>query len=209
MLILKGANVNQMITHGGATVLHAVIQRGREHRKFLTGHRRATPPLTGDHVRIVALLLQHNADTGCRRLHDKRTMQELVTEQLKQVGNLMVPERGYLQKILILLNRDSSLDAVDGGLSWPRGQGVDDSESDRLKASQLQVHYHTSDHNCQSFQVDAGSLIQDPNTNGGEGSRLAVWAKNETNRLYPEDEWRWVHLPANNVCRNDQNGGNG
>ncbi|OBS23185.1 hypothetical protein FPOA_03740 [Fusarium poae] len=75
---------------------------------------------------------------------------------------------------------------------------MDNSDSDRLKATPLEVHYHTSDHNCRSFQINAGSLIQDPNTNGHETNRLRVWAKHEANNRRSEDYWRWVHLPANN-----------
>ncbi|XEV04546.1 hypothetical protein FSHL1_009833 [Fusarium sambucinum] len=198
MLLLKGADVNKTITHGGATVLHAVIQRGREHRKFLTGHRRATPPLTGDHVRIVALLLRHNANTGLRRLHDKRNIRELVTEELKLTGNLRTTERGYLQKILVLLNRDVWQDAMHGRPTWPQVRGVDHIRIDRLKGSQLQVHVHTSGHDCRPSLVDAGSLEQDCTSDGGERSSLRAWAISEATSSQSEDYWRWVHLPANN-----------
>ncbi|KAF5228923.1 hypothetical protein FAUST_10722 [Fusarium austroamericanum] len=193
LLLQKGAKVDEKIAHGGATVLHAVVQRGREHRKFLTGHRRATPPLTVDHVRVMALLLQEDADTGRRRVHDKRTVQDLVTEELKLVGNLGTTERGYLQRILILLNRGSLQDATNEGPNWPRVTDIITSAIDLLKATQLQVHYHSSDRDCQPFPVRIGNLID-----GSERNTLKEWAKNEMNLSQPKDYWRWVHLPANN-----------
>ncbi|CZS79658.1 unnamed protein product [Fusarium graminearum] len=161
MLIQKGADVNRAIAHGGATVLHAVIQRGREHPEFLAKHRRVTPSLTEGHLRIVALLLQNNADTRRRRIHDKRTVQELVTEELKIVGNLGTIERCYLEKVLILLNRCDLQEAINEGSNWSRATGIDDYAIDLLKGTQLQAHYHCSGRNCPPFPIEVGNLVGD------------------------------------------------
>ncbi|KAI8717113.1 hypothetical protein NCS52_00785900 [Fusarium sp. LHS14.1] len=73
MLIQDGAEINKTIAHGGATVLHAAVQRGREHREFLPGARKTTPALSENHVKVVALLLQHDASTEHRRSYDNLT----------------------------------------------------------------------------------------------------------------------------------------
>ncbi|KAL2683356.1 hypothetical protein Neosp_007826 [[Neocosmospora] mangrovei] len=87
ILIRDGADINKTIVHGGATVLHAAVQRGREHREFLPGARRTTPALSENHVKVVALLLQHNADTEHRRSYGNLTVRELVSEELGLAEN--------------------------------------------------------------------------------------------------------------------------
>ncbi|SCB65560.1 unnamed protein product [Fusarium graminearum] len=193
LLVEKGADVNTVITHGGATVLHTVVQRGREHREFLTGYRRAIPPLTKDHVRVVALLLQNRAENGLRRVHDKMTVQEVVTEELKMIGNLGSTERGCLQKILILLNSGHHEDRIAEEPDWSCIPNSNDSDVDVLKCSQLQVHYYGSGRDCQLFPVQVGNLM-----NGSEKGKLKEWAKSKADEDQPKDYWRWAHLPANN-----------
>lgn len=198
MLIRDGAEINKTIAHGGATALHAAVQRGREHREFLPGARRTTPALSENHVKVVALLLQHNANTEHRRSYDNLTVRELVSEELGLAENFHAAERSCLQKILILLNNSPSQQVTGIRATWPTEPNV----SDRLKASRLQIQWHTSSRVFETLSPFVWDLIQspEPSHTRSEVRRLEEWVRGGVNNSKPREYWRWAHLPANNVC---------
>ncbi|CAH0030148.1 unnamed protein product [Clonostachys rhizophaga] len=198
-LIEKGADVNARIAHGGATVLHAAIQRGREHRRFFTGVRRNDPTLNENHVRIVALLLRKAADTEHRRAFDKLTVRELVFEELGLAGNF---ERSYLQKILILLNKPIPQEGPNRALAWPPlPHDLNNGQSDQLKASPLRVQYFTSSREAKTLPTYVWDFIYDPSVSQIQREQVKQcenWARGGYNGAQPRKYWRWAHLSANN-----------
>ncbi|CAG9989564.1 unnamed protein product [Clonostachys byssicola] len=197
-LIEKGADINAKITHGGATVLHAAIQRGREHRRFFAGARRNYPTLTENHVKIVALLLRKEAFTEHRRSYDNLTARELVSEELRLAGNF---ERSCLQKILILLNRPIPHEGPNRALTWPPVSDDLNGRSDQLKASPLRVQYFTSSREIHTLPVSVWDFIYDSSVSQIQREQIKQrekWARGDGNGSQPREYWRWVHLPANN-----------
>lgn len=198
MLIRDGADVNKLINHGGATVLHAVVQRGREHREFLLGARSLTPVLSENHVRVVALLLQHSVNTTHRRSHDNLTIQELISEELGLAENFHATERSCLQKILILLENSVSQQGTGRRVTWP----TEPSESDQLKALKLQVQWHTPGRVCGAASSPVWNFIYSHEHRHNTRDTVRVHegrARGGVNSSKPRDYWRWAHLPANNV----------
>jgi hypothetical protein len=110
LLLQHEADVNRKVTHGGATLLHAAIERGLEHRQYLTDVRKTPPRLTQRHVGIVALLLNHGVDISVRRSNNDLKVKETIFQDLKSARNYRPMELCYLQRILILLSQ-----APEGG----------------------------------------------------------------------------------------------
>ncbi|CAH0056343.1 unnamed protein product [Clonostachys solani] len=197
-LIERGADINAKITHGGATMLHGAIQRGREHRRFLMGARRHDPSLNENHVRIVALLLRKEADTEHRRSYDNLTVRELVSEELGLADNF---ERSCLQKILILLNQSIPQEGLNRELTWPLVQNELSGQSDQLKASPLRVQYFTSSREVSTLPACVWDFIYDSSVSQIHRTQVQQrekWARGGNNGSKPREYWRWAHLPANN-----------
>ncbi|VUC35618.1 unnamed protein product [Clonostachys rosea] len=197
-LIENGADINAKITHGGATVLHSAIQRGREHRRFFTGARRIDPALNENHIRIVALLLRKEVDTEHRRSCDKLTVRELVSEELVSAGNF---ERSCLQKILILLNKSIPQEGLNRQLTWPVVPNGLNEPSDQLKASPLRIQYYTSSREVNTLPASVWDFIYNSTISQIQREQIKQrekWARGGANGSQPREYWRWAHLPANN-----------
>ncbi|KAF4964065.1 hypothetical protein FSARC_7966 [Fusarium sarcochroum] len=184
---MGNVNVNMKITHGGATVLHAIIGRGLEHRQYLDRIRGKRPRLTEDHVRIVTLLLQKGANTELRRSRDNLTAQECVSQELRLRRDYQPIELCHLQRILILLNKASEGMEV-GGVQLLQPSTLD-------CHLELRIEFGNSNRDSHSFPAPIRDFIY--------GNR-AHWTPRvrEGDKLVDssgaKDHWRWIHLPANN-----------
>lgn len=207
LLIQHGADVNAEITHGGATVLHAAVQRGREHRQFLKIRRGITPRLSESHLKVVALLLQNRVNTEHRRSYDNLTVRELVSEELKLPENCQPTQRRLLQRILILLSNPLCEEENIGRASRPQLPGVDGATDlrDLSNSFSLQIQYYTSNRNSEKLLAPVSGFIDKKAREDywkEQIQQLETWAKGpKEDSSEPRDYWRWVHLPANNVGR--------
>ncbi|EEU38401.1 uncharacterized protein NECHADRAFT_34651 [Fusarium vanettenii 77-13-4] len=195
MLIEHKANVDAVITSSGDTVLHAVIERGRKHRRFLPQSRQQTPPLREDHVQVVKLLLEQGASTK-RRRKDGRTVQDLVSLELMS-PDLTNTEQRILQHILVLLSSSTAVKEAAEREPEPREAGVDGGTIELCNYFKLQLQCHYSRRDPEVREVPIGNFLYSQTANDF-GLRviqeLEGWATGQS----VEDCWRWVHLPVNN-----------
>ncbi|KAM0201883.1 hypothetical protein ACHAPI_001939 [Fusarium lateritium] len=185
-LLEQKADVNRKITHGGATLVHAAIERGLEHRQYLTDVRSIPPRLTQRHVRIVALLLRHGVDTSVRRSNNDLKVKETVFQNLKLERNYQPMELCYLQRILILLSQ-----APEGGAiqAPPRLQ---------LSAFQCPLEVEVKFLGSRGISETRAPVTKLNNNNWNTLMRKAKELEDARLRAGTRDNWRWIHLPANN-----------
>lgn len=186
------ADVNRKVTHGGATLLHAAIERGLEHRQYLTDVRKIPPRLTHRHVRIVALLLHHGVDIGVWRSNNDLEVKETIFQNLKLARNYQPMELCYLQRILILLNQA------------PEGGTIQAPPQLQLSAFQCPLELKVKFLDPKSIVEGRRTPVTKLNNNGWNNlMRKAKELEDSVLRAGIRDNWRRIHLPANNVCLSD------
>ncbi|KAG5800690.1 hypothetical protein H9Q69_000249 [Fusarium xylarioides] len=206
-LIQHGADVNAKITHGGTSVIQAVVQRSREHHEYFEKDRAILPNLRGGHLKVVALLLQYEASTKYRRSCDNLSLGELVSQELtteypEVEESRRTTERRYLQMILVILNKPPPRkeSVTMAGRREPHYDG--DLATDPLSSFQLRISYHTSSRESdQKLSPVRDFFGRGIGQSGGtqQIQELELWAKKcEKNSSEPINFWRWVHLPVNN-----------
>ncbi|RYC55422.1 hypothetical protein CHU98_g10785 [Xylaria longipes] len=210
-LIRFGADVNAKTALGRDTVLHTVVERGRNHRKFMGAvpSRTSIPVLGEDHVKVVEVLLHKGAVPKIKRT-DGLTVQALVSKELESL-NLEEKERYALQEIGKTLKNYSSAKESIGSDSDLEQLKLHKEKMDVCNHFHLQIQYHTSQQ-YDSDKAPIGSFIYNQtgdNWGQGEAVNLEIWANkvaseylvnsvsSEYTELPGDSYWRWIHIPAN------------
>ncbi|KAI0184829.1 hypothetical protein EV127DRAFT_223845 [Xylaria flabelliformis] len=211
-LIRFGADVNAKTALGRDTVLHTVVERGRNHRKFMGGisSRTSVPVLGEGHAKVVELLLHKGAVPELKRT-DGLTLQALVAKEL-EAPNLDEAERYALQEIAKALKNHSSAKENIGSESDPEQLRLHNEKMDVCNHFHLQIQYHTS-RDYDNDKATVGNFIYNQtgeNWGQGEAVNLEIWANkvaseylvnsvsSEYTGLPGDSYWRWIHIPANN-----------
>ncbi|KAJ3569087.1 hypothetical protein NPX13_g6199 [Xylaria arbuscula] len=204
-LIGYGADVNAKTILGRDTVLHTVIERGRNNYQC-TGLATGRPSIGEGHVKVVEILLHKGAVPELKR-RDGLTVQALILKEFAS-SHLHDDERGFLREISKTLSIYPSLAKEDIG-------NVPDLElqekMDVCNGFHLWIQYHTSRYSNHD-KAPVGKFIWNQaggNWGQGEAVNLETWANDvaseylvegtaDKNDELPGDSyWRWVHLPAN------------
>lgn len=209
LLLQFGADVNAELCLGGDTPLHLIIDRGEAHRPFYgsVSERSSLPPLRGDHVALIEILLRRGAVASIARFSDGATAQELAAQRLSSERTEV--EKTILRKLVSVLNSPPSVQLLaaeteleDRPLVTITGEArnICDNFSVRLQ-------YHKTG----AFlprQSPIGSFIYLPECPTAKKciGDLERWAsKGSSGQSNPaggsemKDLWKWIHLPANRV----------
>ncbi|PQK17488.1 hypothetical protein BB8028_0007g06830 [Beauveria bassiana] len=183
----------------GETVLHAVIDRGGKHRKYLTDGREKTLSLGDKHVRVFALLLRNGASAKHRRRDGKR-VQDLVSQQLLSRELTPIKQR-ILQRILVLLSDSSSVgtQTAEQRPQQEAGDAVNRVASCNRFKLRLQYFFATKDPEYGERPVE--NFLYGPTATALGGFELqkperGAEAKKEVEE--EQDVWKWAHLPVKN-----------
>ncbi|RSL57767.1 hypothetical protein CEP54_008159 [Fusarium duplospermum] len=192
MLIEHGAKVDKTNALGRETALHAVVERGRKHRRFLDEPRKDVPRLGKGHVQVVELLLQEGASVDDRR-QDGLTVQDLVSKELIS-RELSTTEQSVLQQILVLLKSLSTGKEATEGESRPQAVSLAEDTRGLCNSFELKLQYHLPRRNPEPRQVPIGDFLYGQGVGSGVIQDLLAWADGQSGEEY----WRWAHLPMNN-----------
>ncbi|OAR05723.1 hypothetical protein LLEC1_04961 [Akanthomyces lecanii] len=184
----------------GETVLHAAIDSGGEHGRYLTDGRERARDLRDEHVRVVALLLRNGASAKHRRRDGKRA-QDVVSAKLSSFG-LKSTQKRILQQILVLLSNSFAVaaQAAQQRSQLPTvGASATGDHVTWCNNYKLRLQYFSAGIDPKTIEIEVGDFLYDP-TKPNYGGRVLRWHEPTAGAGVEaaQDDWRWAHLPVKN-----------
>lgn len=199
-LIQFKVDINTRATAGGDSILHVLIERGCYYRKFYhpsSGRGLETLSILGSsHVQIARLLLEYGVVATRTRWSDGLTPQELILEKLKEFSpGLGDGERSALEDMLHLLRDPPS---VRPQLKAPQ-EVISIPTSDDMKKAACNHYDVLVVRNLVQQTFPVGNFIYGDLAEEGSKEKRALDHPKPDGDTNVKRNWRWVHLPANNV----------